>query len=67
MLAAKPNMRVLQIALPPGGATPFAQGRNAHDMKRVGSGLLIQTADNRDVAAEELKVVTTKQPDARAA
>jgi phosphoribosylaminoimidazolecarboxamide formyltransferase / IMP cyclohydrolase len=61
-LAAKPNTRVLQIALPPGGATPFAQGRNAHDVKRVGSGVLIQTADNRDVTRDELKVVTSKQP-----
>jgi phosphoribosylaminoimidazolecarboxamide formyltransferase/IMP cyclohydrolase len=62
VLAAKPNARALQIALPPGGATPFARGRNAHDVKRVGSGLLIQTADNRDMTADELKVVTTKQP-----
>ncbi|MES2991590.1 MAG: bifunctional phosphoribosylaminoimidazolecarboxamide formyltransferase/IMP cyclohydrolase, partial [Pseudomonadota bacterium] len=44
--AAKPNTRVLQIALPPGGATDWEQGRNAQDVKRVGSGLLIQTADN---------------------
>ncbi len=60
--AAKPNTRLLQIALPPGGQTPFAQGRNTHDVKRVGSGLLIQTADNRDVTANELKVVTLKAP-----
>jgi len=56
---AKPNIRVLQIALPPGGATAFAQGRNAHDVKRIGSGLLIQTADNRDVRPDELRVVTS--------
>jgi phosphoribosylaminoimidazolecarboxamide formyltransferase/IMP cyclohydrolase len=62
VFAAKPNTRVLQIALPPGGATPFAQGRNAHDVKRVGSGLLLQTADNRDVTRDELKIVTRKQP-----
>ena len=43
-------MRVLQIALPPGGAT-LARGRNAHDVKRVGSGLLMQTADNREIGA----------------
>ncbi|HEX6708173.1 MAG TPA: bifunctional phosphoribosylaminoimidazolecarboxamide formyltransferase/IMP cyclohydrolase [Albitalea sp.] len=62
VFAAKPNTRVLQIALPPGGATAWDQGRNAQDVKRVGSGLLIQTADNRDIAAAELKVVTSVKP-----
>ncbi|KQW40199.1 bifunctional phosphoribosylaminoimidazolecarboxamide formyltransferase/IMP cyclohydrolase [Rhizobacter sp. Root404] len=60
--AAKPNTRVLQIALPPGGATDWEQGRNAQDVKRVGSGLLIQTADNRGMTRAELKCVTAKQP-----
>ncbi len=64
VFAAKPNTRVLQIALPPGGATPWDQGRNAQDVKRVGSGLLIQTADNREVDRGELKVVTKVQPTA---
>lgn len=59
---SKPNVRLLQIALPPGGATPWAQGRNAQDMKRVGSGLLIQSADNHELALADLKVVTVKQP-----
>lgn len=59
---AKANVRVLQIALPPGGATAWDQGRNLMDVKRVGSGLLMQTADNRDLALSELKVVTKKQP-----
>jgi phosphoribosylaminoimidazolecarboxamide formyltransferase/IMP cyclohydrolase len=62
LFAAKPNTRVLKIALPPGGATAWDQGRNAQDVKRVGSGLLIQSADNREVQAAELKVVTTRQP-----
>lgn len=63
VFAAKANTRVLEIALPPrGGATAWEQGRNAHDVKRVGSGLLIQSADNRVVARSELKVVTAKQP-----
>jgi len=60
--AAKPNTRVLQIALPPGGASDWDKGRNAQDVKRVGSGLLIQTADNREITSAELKVVTEKQP-----
>ena len=62
VLAAKANVRVLQIALPPGGDTPWLQGRNAQDVKRVGSGLLIQTADNHVLAAGDLKVVTVLQP-----
>ena len=56
--AAKKNARVLQIDLP---AEPGA-GRNSHDTKRVGSGLLIQTADNHEIAAGDLRVVTTRQP-----
>ena len=62
LFAAKPNTRVLQIALPPGGASPWQQGRNAQDMKRVGSGLLIQSADNHELARSGLTVVTVKQP-----
>ncbi len=59
---AKPNTRVLQIALPSGGATDWERGRNAQDVKRVGSGLLIQSADNHELARDALKVVTAKQP-----
>jgi len=62
VFAAKANTRVLQIALPPGGDTPWQQGRNAQDVKRVGSGLLIQTADHHEIKASELKVVTKVQP-----
>ncbi len=62
VFAAKANARLLEIALPPGGATDWEQGRNAMDAKRVGSGLLLQTADNREVTLSELKVVTRKQP-----
>ncbi|MDZ4098268.1 MAG: bifunctional phosphoribosylaminoimidazolecarboxamide formyltransferase/IMP cyclohydrolase, partial [Methylophilaceae bacterium] len=59
---AKANVRVLKIALPPGGATAWDKGRNSHDIKRVGSGILIQTADNMEIKREELKIVTKKQP-----
>ena len=65
LLAAKTNLRVLEIALDGvqrDGATPFARGRNEHDVKRVGSGLLIQSADNHELARAELKVVTQRQP-----
>ena len=61
---AKQNVRVLQIALPAGGATDWDNGRNAMDVKRVGSGLLIQTADNHELQLADLKVVTKKQPTA---
>jgi phosphoribosylaminoimidazolecarboxamide formyltransferase / IMP cyclohydrolase len=56
------NVRILKIALPPGGPADWDNGRNAMDIKRVGSGLLMQTADNRELALAELKVVTKKQP-----
>ena len=61
----KVNVRLLQIALPPGGARPWDQGRNAGDSKRVGSGLLLQTADNHFLQKDDLKVVTTLQPSAQ--
>jgi phosphoribosylaminoimidazolecarboxamide formyltransferase/IMP cyclohydrolase len=54
VLAKKSNVRVLEI--PPG------DGRNSHDAKRVGSGLLIQTADNAMVTRDDLRVVTRLQP-----
>ena len=59
---SKVNVRVLQIELPPGGATDWDNGRNAIDIKRIGSGLLMQTADNHLLALEDLKVVTRLQP-----
>ena len=59
---SKVNVRILQIALPPGGATDWDNGRNAMDVKRVGSGLLMQTADNRELTVGELRVVSRKQP-----
>jgi phosphoribosylaminoimidazolecarboxamide formyltransferase/IMP cyclohydrolase len=59
---AKANVRVLEIALPPGGATAWDKGLNANDTKRVGSGMLIQSADNHVLARADLKVVTKLQP-----
>ncbi len=59
VFAAKANVRVLQIALPPAG-----QAGNTFDLKRVGSGLLMQSADTHEIAASDLKVVTTKPPTA---
>ena len=61
---AKVNVRLMKIVLPAGGATAWEQGRNAMDAKRVGSGLLLQTADNHELALADLKVVTKVQPTA---
>ncbi|MCG2595612.1 bifunctional phosphoribosylaminoimidazolecarboxamide formyltransferase/IMP cyclohydrolase [Ramlibacter sp. XY19] len=60
--AGKANVRLLKIALPPGGATAWDKGQNLMDIKRIGSGLLMQTADNHELALGDLKVVTKKQP-----
>ena len=62
IFSAKANVRVLKIALPTGGNTPWQQGRNAQDIKRVGSGILMQTADNHQIAESELKIISAKQP-----
>ncbi len=51
---SKQNVRLLEI--------PLARAVNAYDMKRVGGGLLLQSADAKNVQVSELKVVTKKQP-----
>ena len=70
----KANVRLLQIDLPEGGGSgdgagvggggtsAWAQGRNAIDIKRVGSGLLMQTADNHELALADLQIVSKIQP-----
>ena len=50
----KANVRVLRI--------PAGDARNNYDTKRIGSGLLIQSADNRGMTTEELKTVTQRAP-----
>ena len=59
---AKANVRVLQIELPRGGATDWDNGRNGMDVKRIGSGMLLQTADNHELKLADLKVVTKQRP-----
>ena len=51
----KANVRVLRIPLAPAS-------RGFIDTKRIGSGLLMQTADDRVVTRDELKVVTKLAP-----
>jgi phosphoribosylaminoimidazolecarboxamide formyltransferase/IMP cyclohydrolase len=55
-IARKPNVRVLEIS-----PTEAARAER-WDCKRVGGGMLVQTADRRDVTADELKVVTRRAP-----
>ncbi len=59
---SKVNVRLMKIDLPKGGATPWDKGQNAMDTKRIGSGLLVQTADNHELQLADLKVVTIRQP-----
>ncbi|MEY2685704.1 MAG: bifunctional phosphoribosylaminoimidazolecarboxamide formyltransferase/IMP cyclohydrolase, partial [Pseudomonadota bacterium] len=59
---SKVNVRLLKIALPLGGPTAWDQGLNFIDAKRVGSGMLLQTADIHELKLSDLKVVTQRQP-----
>jgi phosphoribosylaminoimidazolecarboxamide formyltransferase/IMP cyclohydrolase len=54
LLAGKQNLRVLEL--------PLARVYHAHEMKRVGGGLLLQTADRFNVQEADLKVVTRIAP-----
>jgi phosphoribosylaminoimidazolecarboxamide formyltransferase/IMP cyclohydrolase len=58
VIGQKKNVRVLEVALP---AAPVAAQL---DLKRVGGGLLVQSADARNVAPAELRVVTKRAPTA---
>ena len=55
-LARKANVRVLEV--------PLSRVANPQDLKRVGGGLLVQSADQRNVASGEVKVVTRLAPSA---
>jgi phosphoribosylaminoimidazolecarboxamide formyltransferase/IMP cyclohydrolase len=54
VLAAKQNLRVLEV--------PISRAAQAHDFKRVGGGLLVQSTDAALVARADIKVVTKKAP-----
>ena len=54
LIAAKKNVRVLEI--------PLAAGANPFELKRVGGGVLVQTPDVRNVTLPELRVVTERAP-----
>ncbi len=54
VFAGKQNVRLLEV--------PWADAMNALDFKRVGGGVLVQSADARNVAAADLRVVTKLAP-----
>lgn len=54
IFSAKQNVRLLEI--------PLGHAVNAHDFKRVGGGLLVQSPDAKNVMLAELKIVSKKQP-----
>ena len=54
LLAKKENLRLLEV--------PLAPGANRLETKRVGGGMLVQSPDDFNVAAADLKVVTRVQP-----
>lgn len=65
VFAAKANVRLLRIDLPAcqdSKASAWERGLNLHDVKRVGSGLLIQSADNHVLSVQDVKIVSEKQP-----
>ena len=53
-LATRQNLRVLEV--------PMSHEMQAHDFKRVGGGLLVQSSDARTLEKKDLKVVTKTQP-----
>ncbi|MFN0184357.1 MAG: bifunctional phosphoribosylaminoimidazolecarboxamide formyltransferase/IMP cyclohydrolase [Aquabacterium sp.] len=59
-LAAKANLRLLEVALPEPGAGPAVPW----DYKRIGGGLLLQSADTIDMLGEP-RVVSRLQPTAQ--
>lgn len=54
LIAAKKNVRVLEI--------PLRDGANQFELKRVGGGLLVQTPDRHHIDAGDLQVVTARVP-----
>jgi phosphoribosylaminoimidazolecarboxamide formyltransferase/IMP cyclohydrolase len=60
VFAAKQNLRVLAVPMPQGG-----RAENVFDYKRVGGGLLVQTADMARINESDIKVVTRRAPTAQ--
>jgi phosphoribosylaminoimidazolecarboxamide formyltransferase/IMP cyclohydrolase len=60
ILARKANVRALTVPAP-----LLGMGSNVYDMKRVGGGMLMQTPDDLNITASQLKVVTKLKPSAQ--
>ena len=54
ILGAKANLRILEV--------PLARDVQAHDYKRIGGGLLVQSSDAKIIERKDLKVATRRQP-----
>jgi phosphoribosylaminoimidazolecarboxamide formyltransferase/IMP cyclohydrolase len=54
LFSRKASLRVLEV--------PLAHGTQAHDYKRVGGGLLVQTSDSRALDPKDFKLVTRAAP-----
>jgi phosphoribosylaminoimidazolecarboxamide formyltransferase/IMP cyclohydrolase len=54
VFAAKENLRVLEV--------PMSHDVQAHDYKRVGGGLLVQSSDAQLLVETDLKIVTKSKP-----
>jgi phosphoribosylaminoimidazolecarboxamide formyltransferase / IMP cyclohydrolase len=54
VLAAKQNVRVLEV--------PLSRAMNALNMKRIGGGMLLQSADAKNVLRADLRVATKLAP-----
>ena len=64
---SKPNARLITIALDKvqtNGSSAWQRGRNCVDIKRVGSGLLVQSSDIHELTMSDVKIVTTVAPTA---
>jgi len=53
--ASKANLRVLEVSL--------SREAQAHDYKRVGGGMLVQSSDAKLITKDELRMVTKRAPD----
>lgn len=56
IFSAKKNVRLIEI--------PLADGAHRFDYKRVGGGLLVQSPDLKNVAREDIQIVSKRQPTA---
>ena len=54
-LRARPNVRLLEV--------PAGAGHDRHDFRRIGGGLLVQSADTDIAGKDELKVAGRRKPD----